>query len=123
MENNPKIILGIPGTWQDRQAFKEKFNESQQEFVYLGEHHIGKLQTPKYLYQIEFVDEHIPYFATVVSGATENHLNGNISPGEKQSGIAIFDTPKEGDFKFEFSGFSKNRGIWTFTQEDIQPAQ
>lgn len=63
------------------------------------------------------------YFATVVSGATENHLNGNISPGEKQSGIATFDIPKEGDFKFEFSGFSKDRGIWTFTQEDIQPAQ
>jgi hypothetical protein len=50
-------------------------------------------------------------------------LNGNISPGEKQSGIATFDISKEGDFKFEFSGFSKDRGIWTFTQEDIQPAQ
>ena len=63
------------------------------------------------------------YFATVVSSATENHLNGNISPGERQSGIATFDIPKEGNFKFEFSGFSKNRGIWTFTQDDIQPAQ
>ncbi|MGF9888520.1 hypothetical protein ABEX78_07695 [Priestia megaterium] len=50
-------------------------------------------------------------------------MNGNVSPGEKQSGIAMFDIPKEGDFKFEFSGFSKNRGIWTFTQDDIQPAQ
>ncbi|MCM3195833.1 DUF4352 domain-containing protein [Priestia megaterium] len=63
------------------------------------------------------------YFATVVSGPTENHLNGNISPREKQSGIATFDIPKEGDFKFEFSSFSKNRGIWTFTQDDIRPAQ
>ncbi|MHC8968869.1 hypothetical protein [Priestia aryabhattai] len=42
-------------------------------------------------------------------------MNGNISPGEKRSGIATFDIPKEGDFKFEFSGFSENRGIWTFT--------
>ncbi|MEH7357900.1 MULTISPECIES: hypothetical protein [Priestia] len=60
--------------------------------------------------------------AKVVSGATENHLNGNISPGEKQSGIAMFDILKEGDFKFEFSGFGKNRGIWTFTRENIQPS-
>jgi hypothetical protein len=47
------------------------------------------------------------HYATVVSGATENHLNGNISPREKQIGISTFDIPKEGDFKFEFSGFSK----------------
>jgi len=53
--------------------------------------------------------------AKVVSGVREDYLNGNISPGEKRSGIATFDIPKEGDFKFEFSGFSENRGIWTFT--------
>ncbi|MED3887662.1 hypothetical protein [Priestia aryabhattai] len=77
MENNPKIILGIPGTWKDRQAFKDKFNESQREFVYLGEH-IGKLQTPEYLYQIEFVDEHIPY----VAEAFELGGNGSFTKGD-----------------------------------------
>ncbi len=41
---------------------------------------------------------------------------------KKQSGIAMFDILKEGDFKFEFSGFGKNRGIWTFTRENIQPS-
>lgn len=77
VENNPKIFLGIPGTWKDRQAFKDKFNESQREFVYLGEH-IGKLQTPEYLYQIEFVDEHIPY----VAEAFELGGNGSFTKGD-----------------------------------------
>lgn len=63
------------------------------------------------------------YFATVVSGATENHINGDVPAGEKKEGIATFDVPKDGDLKFTFNGFSKSKGVWTFTQDDIQKAQ
>ena len=63
------------------------------------------------------------YFATVVSGATENHINGDVPAGEKKEGIATFDVPKDGDLKFTFNGFSKSKGVWTFTQDDIQQAQ
>ena len=63
------------------------------------------------------------YFATVVAGATENHINEEIPAGETKKGIATFDVPKEGDLEFTFNGFSKNKGAWTFTQNDIQQAQ
>ena len=63
------------------------------------------------------------YFATVVAGATENHINEEIPAGETKKGIATFDVPKEGDLEFTFNGFSKNKGAWTFKQSDIQQAQ
>ncbi|WP_110934035.1 DUF4261 domain-containing protein [Paenibacillus bouchesdurhonensis] len=64
MENIPKIVLGIPGVWEDRNAFKDAMTRSGNGYIYLG-NHIGYLEKPDQFYEVN-ISEHNPYIAEAI---------------------------------------------------------
>ncbi|OAB45515.1 DUF4261 domain-containing protein [Paenibacillus glacialis] len=61
---SPKIILGIPGIWTNREDFKEAMARKGNGYLYMG-NHIGNLDKPDHLYEVD-ISEHNPYIAEAI---------------------------------------------------------
>ncbi|MFP7412697.1 DUF4261 domain-containing protein [Priestia filamentosa] len=57
----PKIILGIPGIWTNRNDFKDSMARNGDGYVYLG-NHIGHLDNPNEFFEVD-ISEQNPYIA------------------------------------------------------------
>lgn len=65
----PKIILGIPGNWINRNDFKNMMARNGDGYIYMG-NHVGRLDNPEEFFEVD-ISEPNPYIAEFMD------INGN----------------------------------------------